>query len=73
MSPTGSILYLAGCYRESHSLSVSMIDNRDENSVDQEEHGSQHRDPNHPRTLRDYMNLIRTGSPSCITFHADAA
>ena len=47
--------------------------NRDENPVDQEDRASQHGDPNHPRTLGDYMNPTRTGSPSCIVFPADTA
>ena len=44
-----------------------------DNPVDQEDRTSQYRDPNHPRTLGDFMNPTRTGSPSCIIFLADAA
>ena len=44
-----------------------------DNPVDQEDRASEHGDPNHPRTLGDFMNPTRTGSPSCIVFLTDAA
>ena len=58
------------------SLLSSMDEHRlanPDDPVDQEDHASQHGDPNHPRTLGDFMNPTRTGSPSCIVFPADAA
>ena len=44
-----------------------------DNPIDQEDRVLEHGDPNHPRTLGDFMNPTRTGSPSCIVFPADAA
>ena len=61
-------------------LSVIMAHNQNENPVEQDENlidrvenESQYGGLNHPRTLRDYMNPTRTGSPSCIIFPQDAA
>ena len=58
------------------SLLSSMVEHRlpnPDNPIDQEDRASEHGYPNHPRTLRDFMNPTRTGSPSCIVFPADAA
>ena len=41
--------------------------------VDQEDRASEHGDPNHPRTLGDYMNPTRTKSPFYIVFSTNAA
>ena len=40
--------------------------------IDQGDNQSQH-DQNQPRTLRDYMNPIRTEAPSCIVFPLEAS
>ncbi len=57
---------------QSLPLLVEMIDyhnenptNQNKNLIDQE---SYHGDLNPPRILREYMNPIRIGSPSCIIF-----
>ena len=58
------------------SLLSNMAEHRlpnSDNLVDQEDRASQDGDPNHLRTLRDYMNPTRTGSPTYIVFSADAA
>src|SRR5215813_56512 len=62
---------------QSLPLLIEMADNRNENPVDQNENlvdlESQNGDLNPPRTLREYMNPTRTGSPSCIIFPPDAS
>ena len=43
--------------------------------IDQGDNHSEYnaRDPNQPRTLRDYMNPTRTGAPLCIVFPLEAS
>ena len=55
------------------SMAEHRRQNPNEDPIDQEDRASQHGDLNLPRTLGDYMNPTRTGSPSCIVFPADAA
>ena len=54
-------------------LSENMGDNQVERLTDQGDNRSQHNDHHQPRTMRDYMNPLRTSAPSCLVFPPDAA
>ena len=49
-----------------------MAENQLDRLTDQGDNRSQHNDNNQPRTMRDYMNPMRTSAPSCLVFPADA-